>query len=185
MSNESELREALLDGYTRAGQEVGYWAHRFRQSVIRNGALATLKRMLRPRNASERKGLDKFLEAGRPDLTVEAILLQPKFQPLFTDAELDVARQRLGDFAREAKRRTARRESLYPDELEPGLKYRSGVKKQVRVNAYERDRRARSACLRHHGFRCAACDLLMEERYGAVGRKFIHVHHLKPLALVQ
>jgi hypothetical protein len=33
--------------------------------------------------------------AGRLDLTVEARVLEPRFEPLFTDAELTTARQRL------------------------------------------------------------------------------------------
>src|SRR5207248_8840219 len=79
--------------------------------------------------------------------------------------------------------RRRNRKRLYPDELEPGLKYIEGARKQVRVNAYERNTRARTACLKHYGYRCAVCKLLFEERYGSLGKGFIHIHHLKPLAL--
>lgn len=183
MSREDELTTALIDGYRRAGEEVGYWGHRFLRAVRGNGGLATTKRMLSPRTAGQRAGLDALLEAGRPDLTVEAIVLRPQFRSLFSRAELQTAQERLGKYGAEAAERLAKRNRLYPDELEPGRKYFVGARRQVRVNAYERDPRARAACLGHHGFRCAVCDLLFEERYGELGKDFIHVHHLKPLAL--
>ncbi|MGE3598354.1 MAG: HNH endonuclease [Dehalococcoidia bacterium] len=183
MWRETELTEAFIEGYKVAGKEVGYWGRRFLQAVKRNGGLATAKRMLLPRNEGQRKGLDALLEAKRPELTVEAIILQPRFQSLFTAAELKTARERLGEYGRAIATFTSEQQRLYPDELEPGQKYAEGAKKQIRVNAYERNPKARAACLKHHGYDCAVCGFNFESRYGALGREFIHVHHLKPLAL--
>ncbi|MBS0424416.1 MAG: hypothetical protein JSR71_08335 [Proteobacteria bacterium] len=90
MSLESDLTNAFIDGYHVAGKEVGYWGCRFLQAVRKNGGLATAKRMLLPRNAGQRKGLDALLEANRPELTVEAIILQPKFLSLFTKQKLQL-----------------------------------------------------------------------------------------------
>ncbi len=180
---EDKLTDSLIEAYRRGGEEVGYWGRRFLQAIRRKGGLATAKRMLKPRNPGQRAGLDALLDAGRPDLTMEAVLLQPQFRPLFSEAELHVAAQRLGQYGKDAALRAANRERLYPDELEPGQKYSEGARKQVRVNAYERNARARSTCLRHYGYRCAVCGFLFEERYGEIGKNFIHVHHLKPLAL--
>ncbi|MCY3650061.1 MAG: HNH endonuclease [Acidimicrobiaceae bacterium] len=59
-----------------------------------------------------------------------------------------------------------------------------GAKAQVVVNRYERSRRARDACLAHHGYACKACGLRFEQRYGEIGRGFIHVHHTTPLSQV-
>jgi 5-methylcytosine-specific restriction protein A len=183
MSIEDELTEAFIEGYRVAGKEVGYWGRRFLQSVKGKGGLATAKRMLLPRNAGQRKGLDALLEADRPELTVEAILLNPRFSVLFTSSELETARTRLGEFGKAIGAIAAGRERIYPDDLEPGPKYSEGAKKQIRVNAYERNPKARSACLRHHGYNCAVCSFNFESVYGEIGREFIHVHHLKPLAL--
>lgn len=183
MSREQELTQSLLEAYQRTGEELGYWAARFREAVKRKGGLATAKRMLQPRSPEQRKGLDVLLNAGRPELTTEAILLQPKFRPLFSKAELQVAAERLGRYKKDVEIRARKRERLYPDELEAGPKYCEGARKQIRINAYERNSRARLACLKHHGYRCAVCDLLMEEQYGKIGKKFIHVHHLTPLGL--
>jgi 5-methylcytosine-specific restriction enzyme A len=184
METDAELTNALIDVYRRAGQEVGYWSTRFLQAVRRNGGFATAKRMLKPRNTNQRAGLDALLKANRPDLTLEAIILQPKFQKFFTESELAVAKERLGKYGEEAAMHKASRERLFPDELEAGRKYFEGARKQVRVNAYERDARARKACLKHYGYDCCVCGMNFEAKYGTVGKEFIHVHHLKPLALL-
>ncbi|MCR4293388.1 MAG: HNH endonuclease [Candidatus Kuenenia sp.] len=183
MSLEDELTNAFIDGYQIAGKEVGYWGRRFLQAVRRNGGLATARRMLLPRNAGQRKGLDALLEANRPELTVEAIVLLPKFRSLFTDAEIAAAQERLGEYGKAIAAHISTRQKLFPNELEPGKKYVEGAKKQVRVNAYERDSKARKACLGHHGYNCAVCGFNFQARYGEIGKDFIHVHHLKPLAL--
>ena len=183
MKLQDEFTAALVNGYQVAGEEVGYWGRRFLQSVRKKGGLATAKRMLLPRNAGQRKGLDALLEASRPDLTVEAIVLKARFRPLFTAAELGTAQERLGEYGKAIAKYKANRERLFPDELEPGHKYSVGAKKQVRVNAYERDPRARRACLKHYGYTCAVCGFEFEKRYGELGKNFIHVHHLNPLSL--
>jgi 5-methylcytosine-specific restriction protein A len=183
MSLEEELTAAFIEGYHVAGKEVGYWGRRFLQAVKRNGGLATAKRMLLPRNEGQRKGLDALLEANRPELTVEAIVLHPRFRSLFSAAELATAQGRLGEYGKTIAAHVATRQRLFPDELEPGKKYVEGAKKQVRVNAYERDLKARKACLKHHGFNCVVCGFNFQSRYGEIGKNFIHVHHLKPLAL--
>jgi 5-methylcytosine-specific restriction enzyme A len=183
MSLEDELTTAFIEGYRAAGEEAGYWGRRFLQSVRKNGGLATARRMLLPRNEGQRKGLDALLDANRPDLTVEAIVLQPKFRALFTTGEISAAQERLGKYGKAITERLSHRDRLFPDELPLGLKYVEGARKQIRVNAYERDPKARKACLKHHGYTCVACDFNFASRYGDIGKDFIHVHHLKPLAL--
>jgi 5-methylcytosine-specific restriction enzyme A len=59
-----------------------------------------------------------------------------------------------------------------------------GALHRVEVNRYERDRRARIACLDHWGYSCAVCDLSFEDRYGPTGKNYIHVHHLLELSQV-
>ncbi len=184
MSLEDDLTAAFVEGYRVAGNEVGYWGRRFLQSVKNNGGLATAQRMLLPRNQSQRKGLDAILEANRPELTVEAIVLQPRFRSLFTEAELKAAQDRLGEYGKEIEIHKKTRQRLFPDELEPGKQYIEGAKKQVRVNAYERNPKARAACVSHHGVNCSVCGFNFESRYGEIGKNFIHVHHLRPLALM-
>jgi 5-methylcytosine-specific restriction protein A len=70
------------------------------------------------------------------------------------------------------------------EELPPGQSYPESSAVRVEVNRYERNPQARTACLDRWGHRCVVCDLDFEERYGALGRGFIHVHHLTDLSTV-
>jgi 5-methylcytosine-specific restriction enzyme A len=73
-------------------------------------------------------------------------------------------------------------QKLFPDELSQSERFREGACRQVLVNAYERDRRARQECLRFFGYACAACDVVFAAKYGELGERFIHVHHTRPLS---
>jgi 5-methylcytosine-specific restriction enzyme A len=46
--------------------------------------------------------------------------------------------------------------------------YREGAVRQILVNAYERDRAAREACIAHFGPVGGVCGLRFEEKYGAL-----------------
>jgi len=69
----------------------------------------------------------------------------------------------------------------FPDEV---AVYVEGATRRVVVNAYERNKEARAACLEHHGYSCAVCEFDFESIYGPIGAKFIHVHHLTPISTV-
>lgn len=68
-----------------------------------------------------------------------------------------------------------------PIEAAPGT-YPEGAVTRVEVNRYERSPEARRACIAHHGTSCAACGFSFEQKYGAIGRDFIHVHHVVPVS---
>jgi 5-methylcytosine-specific restriction protein A len=72
--------------------------------------------------------------------------------------------------------------SAGPDELTPGKRYPEGTAFTVTVNRYERDPRARAACIAHWGTSCAVCSFSFGDAYGQLGDGYIHVHHLNPLA---
>ncbi len=72
--------------------------------------------------------------------------------------------------------------TIFPDELPIGRLLHEGAKCQVVVNAYERSREARAACLEEYGFECNVCEISMASMYGEIAEGRIHVHHLKPLA---
>lgn len=57
-----------------------------------------------------------------------------------------------------------------------------GSKRTVTINAYERNPKARRECIDHYGTNCIVCGFNFVEAYGEVGRGFIHIHHLRPLA---
>lgn len=56
-----------------------------------------------------------------------------------------------------------------------------GNVKRISVNAYERNTLAREECVKYYGYDCLVCKVNFRERYGEIGEKFIHVHHLKPI----
>lgn len=59
-----------------------------------------------------------------------------------------------------------------------------GAVKKITVNAYERNPVARRACLKAHGFQCAACGFDFEFFYDDIGKKYIHVHHITPISSI-
>ncbi|GAA4270438.1 HNH endonuclease [Hyunsoonleella aestuarii] len=71
-----------------------------------------------------------------------------------------------------------------PDEVnEDNAKgYPEGYLKSVLVNKFERSIKARNECIDYYGAICAACEFDFEDKYGDIGKGFIHVHHLVPIS---
>lgn len=82
------------------------------------------------------------------------------------------------------KKAALRPEYFAAEELFPEVGYVEGAARHVLVNAYERNRLARGACLRHYGRSCAACGFNFEANYGEATAGYIHVHHVIPIAQV-
>ena len=67
---------------------------------------------------------------------------------------------------------------MVPDISDDGRLVEGGVRR-VTVNAYERNPKAREECIAEHGARCCVCGFDFGRVYGeAIGKGFIHVHHL-------
>ena len=181
------LTLALYDSYQRAGKETKFWANRFLQSLKRRGGLEVAKRILANKtDGGITKGFLALKDAGRPELSVEAIVLAPEFRHLFSDGELVVAENRLkAHFPAPFWRKAVDKASIYPDVLPGNPKYFEGAVASVLVNRYERDQAARAMCLAKHGSRCKVCGLLFSEHYVSIGIGFIHVHHTRPLATMR
>lgn len=71
----------------------------------------------------------------------------------------------------------------YPEEVGPEA-LTEGTKKQITVNAYERNPEARRRCIEKHGLQCAVCNFHFELFYGLIGKGYIHVHHLRPISSI-
>ncbi len=71
-------------------------------------------------------------------------------------------------------------EEALPNEIidKNSLKLSEGSIKQITVNAYERNPKARTECIAHYGPTCICCGFNFFEIYGKIGQNFIHVHHL-------
>jgi 5-methylcytosine-specific restriction protein A len=70
----------------------------------------------------------------------------------------------------------------YPDDV--STEFGEGFSRKVLVNRFERNRSARACCLKHYGHSCSACEINMEKKYGAIGRHYMHVHHIVPISTV-
>lgn len=73
-------------------------------------------------------------------------------------------------------------EMASPEEVNPQEIFREGSVRQVSVNAYERDLKARKKCIAYYGTSCYVCGFNFGQVFGKLGEGFIHVHHLRPLS---
>jgi 5-methylcytosine-specific restriction protein A len=70
------------------------------------------------------------------------------------------------------------------EEIVSPEKYSEGTRVAVTINAYERNPKARAACIAHHGHICAVCGFNFASVYGDIGKGFIHVHHVVPIGKI-
>lgn len=113
----------------------------------------------------------------------------PSVFPIANEADLPRARQLiLTSLARNGAATNSESEVQpeysAPEELLPETEYAEGYSHRVSVNAYERNRHARDACLQHFGRSCRVCGLSFEARYGEAAAGYVEVHHVVPLAHV-
>ena len=173
----------MEDVYYRAGREAVYRADDFIRDLRRREAL-------RPRRPScgrvlalpSTLGSEHSLVAGMTHISVEHLVLSERFCRLFTQEELAEAQRRLAALPSHVERRCVPAAENYPETLPTRREYFEGAVQQVLVNAYERDSKAREACLKRHWLPLRGVRHSFEERYGEIGSDFIHVHHTKPLA---
>ena len=88
-----EFEEAMMSIYTRALKECGYRATLYHHMLQDHGGLGTAQRLLSASQISY--GFASLWEIGRLDLTVEYLVLEPRWSTLLTTQELDTARERL------------------------------------------------------------------------------------------
>lgn len=69
-----------------------------------------------------------------------------------------------------------------PQNPDTQTSYKEGSSSQVIQTRYERNPHARKACIEHYGYTCSVCSFDFEKIYGAIGKDFVHVHHLTEVA---
>ncbi|WP_244218935.1 caspase family protein [Micromonospora arida] len=92
----AEFHAAMLEGYRKAKKELNYNAAYFLKMVQEVGGLEAARRLIRASSVSS--GFTTLWEKGRLDLAVEAVVLQDRFAGLFTDEEIEIARDRLAAY---------------------------------------------------------------------------------------
>jgi hypothetical protein len=93
---EDEFHVAMIDIYRRAKSEADYNAMRFIGMVSERGGLETARYLLHAAKVSD--GYTALWERGRLNLTVEALVLDPKWTPLFGRPERAIAVARLREY---------------------------------------------------------------------------------------
>ena len=134
MTPAEEFNKELLSLYRRTGEATNYWPSYFLRSVRANGGLVVAKKLLAPGQASS--GFDRLIDARRTDLSVEHIVLEPRFVHLFTEEELKVARDRLASLPPDAFPETTALE-IAAEEVTSTTPYHEGSVQRIVVNAYD------------------------------------------------
>ena len=93
---EAEFAQRMKAAYERGRTEAGYTASYFLSMLAQYGPQETAHKLLASPAISD--GFAELWERGRLDLTVEAIVVDPRFSELFSENEIEVARKRLEQF---------------------------------------------------------------------------------------
>ena len=91
-SLEGAFHRAMLNIYDTAA-EVGFRPIRFRRMVQKHGGVEAARRLLSGPEAPS--GLTTLWELERLDISMEALVVQERWKPLFSDEERQAARDRL------------------------------------------------------------------------------------------
>jgi hypothetical protein len=92
---EAEFHRAMVGLYEEAKKD-GYQASYFLRMVSDHGGVEAAKRLVNSPEPSD--GFTRLWEMHRLDLTVEALILEPKWKPLFSDEERRRSRDRLLEY---------------------------------------------------------------------------------------
>ncbi|MEQ3538901.1 DUF262 domain-containing protein [Pseudonocardia tropica] len=93
MPADGEFEQAVFATMETCRTDLGYDPRYFREMVLQHGAVGAVRRLLASSTPSD--GFVRLWEAGRLDLTVEALAVDPRFAALFGDRERHIAQRRL------------------------------------------------------------------------------------------
>jgi hypothetical protein len=93
---EKAFHRDMLQIYQRAKEECGYNATRFLQMVANDGGLRTAQKLLDTANPSD--GFVELWKNRRLDLSMENLVLNPKYRSLFSQQEIETAKERLNAY---------------------------------------------------------------------------------------
>lgn len=86
----------MLKIYNTSKKEIGYIAPRFLRMIVDYGPLVTAQKLIHKSGGTN--GFTNLWEHHRLDLSVEALVLKPKYRSLFTNDELQICRDRLAEY---------------------------------------------------------------------------------------
>ena len=94
---EKRFNDDMMRIYVTAKKELGYNATRFLQMLSQYGGLATAHKLIATDDGTY--GFTKLWEYGRLDLSVEAHVLKPEYETLFSEDERKMCRDRLEKYS--------------------------------------------------------------------------------------
>lgn len=93
---ENKFNEDMKNIYFAAKKELGYNATRLMQLISQKGGLQAAKQLIAKENGTY--GFEVLWEKKRLDLSVEALVLRPEYESLFSDEEKKFCKDRLEQF---------------------------------------------------------------------------------------
>lgn len=93
---ERKFNKDMINIYNEAKKELNYNATRFLQLISEKGGVRAAKHLISKEDGTS--GFDTLWEMGRLDLSVEAHVLKPEYNVLFTEEERKVCRSKLEQF---------------------------------------------------------------------------------------
>lgn len=93
---EKDFHDAMVQIYHIAKIEANYNATRFKQMVSEHGGVEAAKILINTENPSD--GYTELWQRGRLDITVEALVQNPKWKSLFSPYEIERAKLRLKNY---------------------------------------------------------------------------------------
>lgn len=187
---EAEFHKAMVE-VSKSAKAIGYNPTRFTQLVANEGGYTVAKKLINSASVSD--GFNKLWEINRLDLTVEAVILKPEFNALFTNDERLIVKERLAEFGYFINEEPiiwdqgilkVVKADIEAEQIEEGQRTEGKVKYYY-GKRYERDSVNRAEAIKHHGLNCMACGFNFGNIYGERGKDFIEVHHLKPLSTLE
>jgi len=177
-----EFTEALIDIYRRARAEAGYNAHEFIQLLHERHGYDTAMYLIHSTHPSD--GFTALWERKRLDLTVEAVVLRPKWNYLFTNEDRLASHRRLKDynyaFPNDAWTPDSAPEEPQLTPLASDLEDPSTDRVATVIYSRLRDTQLARRVKLIHDYKCQICGEAIVLRDGT---RYAEAHHIKPLGL--
>lgn len=90
---ELDFHKAMLNVYEAIYDRCGYRARKFKWLICKSGGLRAARILLSTDRMTE--GLVQLYAAGSLDVSMEVMILNPKWNPLFNERERNMAKSRL------------------------------------------------------------------------------------------
>lgn len=93
---ERKFNKAMINIYKQAKKELNYSATRLLQLVSEKGGVLAAKQLIAVSGGTQ--GFSVLYENKRLDLSIEALVINPEYQELFSQEEIDICNKRLKEY---------------------------------------------------------------------------------------